>query len=72
MEYNIEKINEIGKLLAEVIEDAVQQIEAESIRIGNIEMALRETLQAIGGSALKQFLENADGEQEAEIECGCG
>ena len=72
MEYNIEKINQIGKMLAEVIEEAVQQTEAESVRIGNIEMALRENLLAIGQSALKQFLENADGELEAEIECACG
>ena len=72
MEYNIEKINQIGKMLAEVIEEAVQQTEAESVRIGNIEMALRENLLVIGQSALKQFLENADGELEAEIECVCG
>ncbi len=43
MEYNIEKINQIGKLVAEVIEEAVQQAEAESIRIGDVEMALRKT-----------------------------
>lgn len=67
MEYNIEKINQIGKQLAEVIEEAVGQTEVESIRIGNVEMALRETLQELGRSALKQYLENADGEQEAEI-----
>jgi hypothetical protein len=72
MEYNIEKINQIGKILAEVIEEAVQQREAESVRIGNIEMALRENLLAIGQSALKQILENVDGELEAEIECACG
>jgi hypothetical protein len=65
----IKKINEIGKLLAEVIEEAVHQSEAESVRIGDGEMALRETLQAVGGSALKQFLENADGEQEADRVC---
>jgi hypothetical protein len=56
-------------LLAEVIEEAVHQSEAESVRIGDGEMALRETLQAVGGSALKQFLENADGEQEADRVC---
>ena len=72
MEYNIEKINQIGKMLAEVIEEAVRQTESESIRIGNIEMALRENLRVIGQSALKQFLENVDGKQEAEIECACG
>jgi hypothetical protein len=72
MEYNIEKINQIGKMLAEVIEEAVQQTEAESVRIGNLEMALRENLLVIGQSALKQFLENADGKLEAEIECACG
>jgi hypothetical protein len=72
MKYNIEKINQIGKMLAEVIEEAAGQTEAESVRIGDIEMALRESLVAIGKSALKQFLENADGELEAEIECACG
>ncbi len=72
MEYNIEKINQIGKMLAEVIEEAVRQTESESIHIGNIEMALRENLRVMGQSALKQFLENVDGKQEAEIECACG
>ena len=72
MKYNIEKIHQIGKLLAEVIEEAVEQTDAESLRIGNIEMTLRENLLAIGQSALKQFLENADGKLEAEIECACG
>ena len=72
MKYNIEKIHQIGKLLAEVIEEAMEQTDAESLRIGNIEMTLRENLLAIGQSALKQFLENADGKLEAEIECACG
>jgi len=70
MKYNIEKINEIGKLLAEVIEEAAKQ--TESARIGDVEMVLRENLQAIGQSALKQFLENANRELEREIECACG
>ncbi len=35
-------------------------------------MALRENLRVIGQSALKQFFENVDGKQEAEIECACG
>jgi hypothetical protein len=30
MEYNIEKINEIGKMLAEAMEEAVQPTEAEN------------------------------------------
>jgi hypothetical protein len=72
MEYNIEKINQIGKMLAEVIEEAIVQTEEEQVRIGDVEMALRESLQAVGQSALKQFLENADGAQETEIECVCG
>jgi hypothetical protein len=72
MEYNIEKINEIGKMLAEVIEEAASQVEVESVRIGDVEMALREILQAVGQSALKQILETADGELETEIECACG
>ena len=72
MEYNIEKINEIGKLMAEVIGEAMAQTEEEQVRIGDVEMALRETLKAVGQSGLKQFLENADSELEAEIECTCG
>lgn len=72
MKYNIEKLNQIGQLVAEVIEEAMAQSGVESERIGDVEMALRETLQAVGQSALKQFLENADGERETEIECDCG
>lgn len=72
MEYNIEKINKIGKLLAEVIGEALTQMEEEKVRIGDVEMALRETLKAAGQSGLKQFLENADRELETEIECACG
>lgn len=72
MKYNIEKINQIGEMLAEVIEEAVTQTAVDGGRIGDVEMALRETLQAVGQSALKQFLENADGELETEIECVCG
>jgi len=72
MKYNIETINEIGKMLAEDIEEAVGQTEAKSVRIGDVEMMLREHLKAIGQNALKRFLENADGELETEIECACG
>lgn len=72
MKYNIEKINEIGKLLAEVVAEAIQTDGQAEVRIGDVEMALRESLQEIGRSALKSFLENADGEVEAEMECSCG
>lgn len=72
MKYNIEKINEIGKMLAEVIEDAIQTEGQAEVLIGDVEMALREGLREIGRSALKSFLENADGELEAEMECACG
>ena len=72
MKYNIEKINEIGKMLAEVIEDAIQTEGQAEVLIGDVEMALRESLREIGRSALKCFLENADGELEAEMECACG
>lgn len=72
MKYNIEKINQIGKMVAEVIEEAVMQTEEEKVRIGDIEMGLRETLQAVGQSALKQFLENGEDEPETEIKCSCG
>lgn len=72
MKYNIEKINEISKLVAEVVEDALKTEGPAEVLIGDVEMALRESLREIGGSALKCFLENADGEVEAEIECACG
>jgi len=72
MKYNIEKINEIGKMLAEVIEDGIQTEGQAEVLIGDVEMALRESLREIGRSALKCFLENADGELEAEMECACG
>ncbi len=72
MKYNIEKINEIGKMLAEVVGDAIQTEGQAEVLIGDVEMALRESLREIGRSALKCFLENADGELEAEMECACG
>jgi len=72
MQYNIEKINQIGKLLAEVVEEALKTESKEEALIGNVEMAMRESLLEIGGSALKYFLENADQEAETEIECACG
>lgn len=72
MKYNIEKINLIGKMLAEVIAEAIMDEGAEEILIGDVEMTIRESLRAIGQSALKCVLETAEGEVEAEIECGCG
>lgn len=72
MKYNIEKINEISQLLAEVVEEAIKMEGQAGVLIGDVEMAMRESLREIGCRALKYFLENADGEVEAEIECGCG
>lgn len=72
MKYNIEKINEIGKMLAEVVEEAIKAERQADVLIGDIELALRESLREIGGSALKCFMENADGEVAAEMECECG
>lgn len=72
MKYNIEKINEIGKMLAEVVEEAIKTEGQADVLIGDIELALRESLREIGGSALKCFMENADGEVAAEMECECG
>jgi len=72
MKYNIEKINEISKVLAEVVEEAIKTESQAEVLIGDVEMAMRESLREIGCSALKCFLENADGEVEAEIECACG
>ena len=72
MKYNIEKINLIGKLLAEVVEGAMLEEGAEGILIGDLEMTIRESLREIGQSALKCILGKAEGEREGEIECGCG
>src|SRR3989304_3197853 len=72
MEYNIEKINQIGRLLAEVVEEAINKEGQAEVLIGDVEMAMRESMLKIGNSALKYFLENAEGEVEAEIECACG
>ena len=72
MKYNIEKVNEIGKLVAEMVEEALQTEGQEKILIGDIEMAMREGVLQIGNSALRSFLEKADGATVAEIECACG
>jgi hypothetical protein len=72
MKYNIEKINEIGKLLAKGVEDAIKTEGQAEVLIGDVEMALRESLREVGRSALKCFLENVDGAVETEIECACG
>lgn len=72
MKYNIEKINEIGKLVAELVEEAIEMEGKEELLIGDIEMTMRESMLKIGNSALQCFLENADGQAEAKIECACG
>jgi len=59
-------------MLAEVVEAAIQTEGEADVLIGDLELALRESLREIGGSALKRFLENADGELAAEMECECG
>ena len=48
MKYNIEKINQIGKLLAEIVEEALEEEGQEGVRLGDIEMGLRESLREIG------------------------
>ncbi len=72
MKYNIEKINEIGKLLAGIVEEAMAGERQEDIRIADIEMEIRESLREIGQRTLKYYLEKADQEVEAKIECQCG
>jgi len=72
MKYNIEKINQIGKMLAEIVEEALAGERKEDVRIGEIEMEVRESLREIGQRTLKYYLENADLEAEAKIECTCG
>jgi hypothetical protein len=72
MKYNIEKIKEIGKLLAEIVEEALGGEKKEGIRIADIEMEVREILREVGQSAVEYYLENADREVGSEIECKCG
>jgi hypothetical protein len=74
MKYNIEKINRIAEKLAEIVEEALAEGEQTEQQIGDVEMALRESLREIGEKALSCFLENADKEWEgvAEVECKCG
>ena len=72
MEYNIEKINGIAERLAEIVEEAMEEADRRELQIGDVEMALRESLRKIGCEALRCFLEHASGEIEGEIECGCG
>lgn len=72
MKYNIETINQIGKMLAEVVEEAIQAEGREDILIGDVELAIRESLLKVGGQALKCFLETADGKAETEMACQCG
>jgi len=38
MKYNIEKINQIGKMLAEVVEEAIHVEGREGILVGDVEM----------------------------------
>ena len=72
MKYNIEKINQISQLLAEVVEEAMQAEGQEEALIGDVEMVMREGLRVIGQQALQGFLEAADSEAEAEMKCACG
>ncbi len=44
MKYNIEKINEISQLLAEVVEEAIKMEVQAGVLIGDVEMAMRESL----------------------------
>jgi len=48
MKYNIEKINEIGKLLAELVEEDLAGEKREGIRIADIEKEVRESLREVG------------------------
>jgi hypothetical protein len=72
MKYNIEKINEIGKLLGEIVGEALAGEKREDIRIADIEMEVRERLREVGQRAVKYYLEKTDREVETEIECQCG
>ena len=71
MKYNIEKINGIAERLAEIVEEAIAEEDQSEIKIGAVEMALRESLREIGEKALGCFLENADKEWAGVTEIGC-
>jgi len=72
MKYNIEKINQIGKMLAEVVEEAIKAENRKDVLIGDVEMTIRESWLKVGGQALKCLLETADAKAETEMECQCG
>jgi hypothetical protein len=72
MKYNIEKIKEIGKLLGEIVGEALAGEKNKNVRIADIEMEVRESLREVGQRAVKYYLEKADWEAETEIECKCG
>src|SRR3970040_1817804 len=72
MKYNIEKIKLIAQKVAEVVQEAIEAESQEQVLIGDVELAMRESLRQIGQQALTCFLESADGKAEAEIPCPCG
>ena len=72
MKYNIEKINLIAQKVAEVVKEGLAEECQGEVLIGDVEMVMREGLRGKGQQALEYFLENADGEAEAEMECSCG
>ena len=72
MKYNIEKINQIGKQLAEIVAEALAEGNKDGVRIADIEIGIRDSLREIGQIALQCYLENADRERAVAIECACG
>ncbi len=48
MKYNIEKINKIGKLLAEIVEEALAGERQKDVRIADVEMEVLESLREVG------------------------
>jgi len=72
MKYNIEKIKQIGKMLAEVVQEAIETEKQAGVLIGEVELAMRASLLEAGNQALQSFLENANAEVAEEVECVCG
>src|SRR3990172_6865239 len=66
MKYNIEKIKLIAQKVAEVVQEAIEAESQEQVLIGDVELAMRESVRQIGQQALTCFLESADGKAEAE------
>lgn len=65
---------EVVKKLAEIVVTELERLEVGASGIREVELQMRELLQAVGGVALGRFLERQDEPAEATgaSQCGCG